>query len=108
MDKSQQARAVGRNPAGSSILATRLQTDRPNQNRKAGRPKTQARHGDTAPIQLNKLVEGTPRTRYKTVSWRSGSRARMSSKFLTDRVRPAEKHTKGRPPPPEITFEPTR
>ena len=73
----------------------------PTRTGRPGRPKTQARDGDTSPIQINKLVEGIPRTRYKTVSWRSGSRAKMSSKFLIYRVRPAEKHTKGRPPDEE-------
>lgn len=62
------------------------------------RPRTQCRDGETRPIQISKLVEGIPRARYKTVSWRSGSRGTMSSKFLVYRVRPAERHTKGRPP----------
>jgi SRSO17 transposase len=68
---------------------------------KVGRPRTQCRDGEALPIQIGKLVQGIPRSRYKTVSWRSGSRAKMSSKFLVFRVRPAEKHTKGRPPADE-------
>jgi SRSO17 transposase len=68
---------------------------------KAGRPQTQARDTSTKPIQIGKLVEGIPRTRYKTVSWRQGSRGKMSSKFLFYRVQSAERHTKGRPPSDE-------
>ena len=68
---------------------------------KAGRPQTQARDGSLTPIQIGKLVAGIPRNRYKTVSWRMGSRGKMSSKFLFYRVRSAERHTKGRPPSEE-------
>lgn len=70
----------------------------PERTGRVGRPRTQYRDGETRPIQISKLVEGIPRARYKTVSWRSGSRGTMSSKFLVYRVRPAERHTKGRPP----------
>jgi len=73
----------------------------PKRTGKVGRPRTQSRDGALLPIQIGKLVEGIPRARYKTVSWRSGSRGRMSSKFLVYRVRPAERHTKGRPPAEE-------
>lgn len=73
----------------------------PKRTGKVGRPRTQCRDGQTLPIQISKLVQGIPRDRYKTVSWRSGSRGRMSSKFLVYRVRPAERHTKGRPPDDE-------
>lgn len=69
---------------------------------KAGRPRTQARDASTQPIHIAKLVEGIARERYKTVSWRAGSRATMSSKFLVFRVRSAERHTKGRPPSDEL------
>lgn len=68
---------------------------------KAGRPQTQARDGSLTPLQIGKLVAGIPRNRYKTVSWRMGSRGKMSSKFLFYRVRSAERHTKGRPPSEE-------
>lgn len=73
----------------------------PKRTGKVGRPRTHCRDGDSLPIQINKLVQGIPRDRYKTVSWRSGSRGTMSSKFLVYRVRPAERHTKGRPPDDE-------
>jgi SRSO17 transposase len=70
----------------------------PGRSGKAGRPQSRWRDGDKQPIQIAALVKGIPRERYKTVSWREGSRGKLSSKFLAYRVRPAEKHTKGRPP----------
>jgi len=74
----------------------------PKRTRRPGRPRTQWRDGDKEPIPIAKLVEGIPRKRYKTITWREGSRGRtMSSKFLFHRVRPAEGHTKGRPPAEE-------
>lgn len=74
----------------------------PRRTGKAGRPRTQARDAGAQPIKISKLVEGIPRTRYKTVSWRAGSRGKMSSKFLFFRVRSAERNTKGRPPSDEL------
>lgn len=73
----------------------------PERTDKVGRPRTQARDASTQPIKISKLVEGIPRTRYKTITWRAGSRGKMSSKFLVFRVRSAERHTKGRPPTEE-------
>ena len=73
----------------------------PKRTGKVGRPRTQARDASTQPIKISKLVEGIPRIRYKTVTWRAGSRGKMSSKFLFFRVRSAERHTKGRPPTEE-------
>lgn len=73
----------------------------PQRTGKRGRPATQCRDGQVVPIQIATLVDGIPRAQYKTVVWRPGSRGRMSSKFLAYRVRPAEKHTKARPPAPE-------
>lgn len=63
-----------------------------------GRPRTHWQDGNKQPIRIAKLVEGIPRERYKTVSWREGARGKLSSKFLAYRVRSAVKHTKGRPP----------
>jgi SRSO17 transposase len=68
---------------------------------KAGRPAMRWRDGDAAPIKIAKLVEGIPRERYKTVTWREGTRGKMTSKFLAYRVRPAEGHTKGKLPAEE-------
>lgn len=63
-----------------------------------GRPRSQWRDGNKHPLQIAELVKGIARERYKTVSWREGSRGKLSSKFLAYRVRSAEKHTKGRLP----------
>lgn len=65
---------------------------------KLGRPHSRWRDGNKQPSQIAELVKGIPRDRYKTVSWREGVRGKLSSKFLAYRVRPAERHTKGRPP----------
>lgn len=74
----------------------------PKRTKRSGRPRTQWCDGDKQPIQIAKLIEGIPRRRYKTVAWREGSRGRtIASKFLFYRVRPAEGHTKGRPPADE-------
>ncbi len=66
-----------------------------------GRPgarRSQWRAGNNKPIRIAELVKGIPRERYKTVSWREGARGKLSSKFLVYRVRPAERHTKGKLP----------
>lgn len=73
----------------------------PKQRPGRGRPRSQWRDGNRKPLQIAALVKGIPRERYKTISWREGTRGKMSSKFLAYRIRPAEKHTKGRPPAEE-------
>jgi len=70
----------------------------PKQRAGKGRPRTHWRDGNNQPIQIAKLVKGIPRERYQTVTWREGTRGKMSSKFLAYRIRSAVKHTKGRPP----------
>lgn len=67
-----------------------------------GRPRTHWRDGNKQPIRIAEQVKGIPRERYKTVSWREGTRGKLSSKFLAYRVRSAVKHTKGRPPTEEL------
>jgi SRSO17 transposase len=88
-------------PGNHLIWPPRSDPRVPERTGKIGRPRTQYRDGNTQPIQIAKLVQGIPRARYRTVTWRAGSRGQMSSKFLVYRVRPAEKHTKGRPPAQE-------
>jgi SRSO17 transposase len=63
-----------------------------------GSPNRRWRDGNKKPIQIVELVQGIPRHRYKTVTWREGTRGKLTSKFLAYRVRPAEKHAKGKPP----------
>ena len=65
---------------------------------KMGPPYRRWRDGTKQPIQIAELVKGIPRHRYKTVSWREGTRGKLTSKFLAYRVHPAQKHTKGKPP----------
>lgn len=69
--------------------------------RTPGRPRTRWRDGASQPIPIAELVEGISRERYKTVNWREGARGKRSSKFLAYRVRPAQRHTQGRPPAEE-------
>ena len=73
----------------------------PTPTEKRGRPRTHWCDGEKQPIQIAKLAQGIPRQRFKTVTWREGARGKLSSKFLACRVRPAEKHTKGKPPAKE-------
>ena len=68
---------------------------------KVGRPPKQWLDGNTKPIKISKLVEGIPCERYKTVTWREGTRGKMTAKFLAFRVRPAEDHDRGKPPAQE-------
>jgi SRSO17 transposase len=68
---------------------------------RAGRAPTKYIDGDKRPVAIRELVEGIPRTEYKTVAWREGSRGRQSSKFLALRVRVAAHHHFARPPSEE-------
>ena len=63
-----------------------------------GRPPTRFVDPKYEPISIQALAESLPRSAFRRVSWREGSRGRQSSKFACLRVRPAELHTKGRPP----------
>jgi SRSO17 transposase len=65
---------------------------------KLGPPYRRWRDGNKQPVRIGELMNDIPRHRYKTVSWREGTRGKLTSKFLAYRVHPAEKHTKGRPP----------
>jgi len=66
-----------------------------------GRPPTRFVDPKHEPISIQALAESLPRSAFRRVSWREGSRGRQSSKFACLRVRPAEQHTKGRPPDEE-------
>ena len=66
-----------------------------------GRPPTRFVDPKYEPISIQSLAESLPRSAFRRVSWREGSRGRQSSKFACLRVRPAEQHTKGRPPDEE-------
>ena len=66
--------------------------------KKVGPPFTRWRDGNKQPLQIAKLVKGTPRSQYKTISWREGARGKLTSKFLAYRIHSAAKHAKGRLP----------
>jgi len=73
----------------------------PPRTRRPGRPATRWQDAEHEPLQIAELVASIPRTGYRKVTWRQGSRGPLHSRFLFYRVRPAERHTKGRPPGPE-------
>jgi len=66
-----------------------------------GRPPTRFVDPKYEPISIQALAENLPKSAFRRVSWREGNRGRQSSKFACLRVRPAEQHTKGRPPDEE-------
>jgi SRSO17 transposase len=53
------------------------------------------------PISIGDFVKDIPRSEYKRVSWREGSRGRQTSRFLAFRVRVAAEHHYGKPPSQE-------
>jgi len=63
-----------------------------------GRPPKRAHDDKHKPISIGELATTG---KYRTVSWREGSRGRMSSRFAFFRVRSAERRTKGKPPSEE-------
>lgn len=57
---------------------------------------------DTAePVAISELVADIPRSAYRLVSWREGSRGRQTSRFLAMRVRIAAHHHYGKAPSAE-------
>lgn len=59
-----------------------------------GRPPTVERNADQAPIAITELTARLPGSAYRRVTWREGSRGRMSARFAFLRVRMAERVTK--------------
>lgn len=57
--------------------------------------------GDKRPTAISDLVKDIPRSDYKKVAWREGSRGRQSSRFLGMRVRVAAHHHYGKAPSEE-------
>lgn len=62
---------------------------------KPGRPRTNYRAEDRTPVAISELAATL---RYRTVSWREGSRGRQSGRFVAVRIRTAER---GKPPSEE-------
>ncbi len=58
---------------------------------------TRLRDDDAKPMAMNQFVD---RVRFRSVTWRQGSRGRQSARFASLRVRPARQ--KGRPAEPEL------
>lgn len=66
-----------------------------------GRPPTRFVDPKHEPISIEALACSLPKSAFRRVAWREGIRGRQSSRFACLRVRPAELHTKGRPPDEE-------
>ena len=62
---------------------------------KLGRPASRAVAEADAPLSLEALFAAQPRSAWKTVTWREGSRGKQSSRFCALRIRTAHKHTRG-------------
>ena len=67
-----------------------------------GRPPTRLRRSpEHQPVSVKDLALGLPERAWRTVSWREGSRAELSSRFAAVRVRPAHRDTLRTEPWPE-------
>jgi SRSO17 transposase len=66
-----------------------------------GRPKTVHRDGEHKPLSISSFAAGLSRADFRKVTWRQGSRGRMSSRFAFVRIHAAERHGKRRPPSEE-------
>jgi SRSO17 transposase len=67
-----------------------------------GRPPTRLRRGpDHRPVAVKSLALSLPRRTWRTVTWREGSKAALSSRFAAVRVRPAHRDTLRSEPWPE-------
>lgn len=63
-----------------------------------GRPRTRPRLGRAKPVAIADLAKGLGRKAYRNVTWRTGTRGKMSSRFAAVRIRSAHGHAKGQPP----------
>ena len=63
-----------------------------------GRPRTRPRMGNAKPVAIAMLAKKQGRRAYRKVTWRRGSRGKMSSHFAAVRIRSAHGHAKGCPP----------
>ena len=83
-----------------------------------GRPPTRVRRSpEHQPVLVKDLAMGLPQRAWRTITWRAGSRAALTSRFAAVRVRPAHRDTlRSEPWPeewlliewPEGTEEPTK
>ena len=63
-----------------------------------GRPRTKWRDGDARVVPLSQLASELPRTAWRKITWREGSRGPQSSRFAAIRIRTAHRHAMGDPP----------
>lgn len=73
----------------------------PSTGRRGPRAKRLRRTADHRPISVVKLARSLPRSRYRTVTWREGTKGKMQSRFAAVRVRPAHEDDKRVEPWPE-------
>ena len=67
-----------------------------------GRPPTRLRRDpEHRPVSVKDLARGLPRQAWRTVTWREGSQAELTSRFAARRVRPAHRDTLRSAPWPE-------
>src|SRR3712207_2597125 len=67
-----------------------------------GRPPTRLRRSpDDQPVSVEDLAQSLPKTAWRTVTWRGGSRTELTSRFAARRVRPAHRDTWRTEPWPE-------
>jgi SRSO17 transposase len=67
-----------------------------------GRPPTRLRRGPGhQPVSVKDLALGLPRRAWRSVTWREGSQAELTSRFAARRVRPAHRDTLRSEPWPE-------
>jgi SRSO17 transposase len=65
---------------------------------KKGPKPTKWRDGDAQAVTIAELAVGLPKSAWRTVTWRQGSRGKQSSRFARVRVRTAHRHKQGKPP----------
>jgi SRSO17 transposase len=63
-----------------------------------GRPRTRPRIGNAKPVAIGLLAKQLGRKAYRKVTWRRGTRGKMSSYFAAVRIRSAHGHANGNPP----------
>jgi SRSO17 transposase len=67
-----------------------------------GRPPTRLRRSpEHQPVAVKQLAQSLPRRAWRTVTWRQGSQAELTSRFAARRVRPAHRDTLRSEPWPE-------
>jgi SRSO17 transposase len=63
-----------------------------------GRPRTRWSDGDASPLAISALAKALPKSAWRKVTWREGTRGAQSGRFAALRVRTAHRHAAGDPP----------